>query len=214
MRSRPLDIGAGFTLVELLVAISILAIIAVLGWRGLDEIVWSRDELTADMERARGLQLAFAQLQTDCAQIVAASNLPNRVRLLVKPDGLLLVRTVFADAQPSRVQVVAYRVEDGKLTRRESKETRDLNELDASWKAFAEGTDSNPPVALQSGVATISMRTWTKGEIAWRSVEADVVSTGATPGSVALPEYSGLEVSLQLNGRPDRMIKSFLLGPA
>jgi general secretion pathway protein J len=29
----------GFTLVELLVAISILAIVAVLGWRGLDGII-------------------------------------------------------------------------------------------------------------------------------------------------------------------------------
>ncbi len=37
----------GFTLVELLVAISILAILAVLGWRGLDSIVRARIGLTA-----------------------------------------------------------------------------------------------------------------------------------------------------------------------
>jgi len=30
---------AGFTLIELLVAISVLAVVAVLGWRGLDGIV-------------------------------------------------------------------------------------------------------------------------------------------------------------------------------
>jgi general secretion pathway protein J len=32
----------GFTLIELLVAITILAIVAVLGWRGLDGIVRAR----------------------------------------------------------------------------------------------------------------------------------------------------------------------------
>ena len=53
----------GFTLVELLVAISILAIVAVLGWRGLDGIVRARTTLTQQMETTRGMQLAFAQMQ-------------------------------------------------------------------------------------------------------------------------------------------------------
>ena len=35
-------LSAGFTLIELLVAIGILAMVAVLGWRGLDSIVRSR----------------------------------------------------------------------------------------------------------------------------------------------------------------------------
>ena len=63
----------GFTLIELLVAISILAIVAVLGWRGLDGIIRSRESLTAKMEQTRGLQLAFAQLQSDCASLATAS---------------------------------------------------------------------------------------------------------------------------------------------
>ena len=56
----------GFTLVELLVAISILAMVAVLGWRGLDGIVRARVALTDQMEVTRGMQLAFAQMQSDC----------------------------------------------------------------------------------------------------------------------------------------------------
>ena len=56
----------GFTLVELLVAISILAVVAVLGWRGLDSIVRARTSLTEQMETTRGMQLAFAQMQSDC----------------------------------------------------------------------------------------------------------------------------------------------------
>src|SRR6476660_7000846 len=52
----------GFTLIELLVAISVMAIVAVLGWRGLDSIVRARVALNADLDHTRGLQLAFAQM--------------------------------------------------------------------------------------------------------------------------------------------------------
>ena len=55
--------AAGFTLIELLVAIGILAMVAVLGWRGLDSIMRSREVLTGQLEQARGMQLAFAQMQ-------------------------------------------------------------------------------------------------------------------------------------------------------
>ena len=68
----------GFTLVELLVAISILAIVAVLGWRGLDGIVRARVALTAQMEVTRGMQLAFAQMQSDCEHLAAARILDRR----------------------------------------------------------------------------------------------------------------------------------------
>ena len=110
----------GLTLVELLVAISVLGFVAVLGWRGLDSIVRARIALTSDLEQTRGMQLAFAQLQSDCAHLASPSVLPNRIPLAVGQGRLTLVRTVFADNQPSRLQVISYRVNDGVLTRRES----------------------------------------------------------------------------------------------
>src|SRR4051794_27198394 len=113
----------GLTLIELLVAISILAIVAALGWRGLDGIVRARIALTADLEQTRGMQLAFAQLQSDCAHIASSTQIPNRTPLVVDSGRLSMVRTVFAEGYPSRLQVVTYRVRDGVLTRRESAAT-------------------------------------------------------------------------------------------
>ena len=206
--SRPGRAGvmAGFTLVELLVAISILALIAVLGWRGLDGIVRARVALTAQMEQTRGLQLAFAQMQSDGEHLAGTALLRQRQNLLAENDRLTLIRTVFVENQAARLQVVAYRVQDGVLTRRESNGTRDLGQLDALWQAALSDTDSSGNVALQAGVTGMAVRIWEGA--GWRvAVSAAAAGTGllATPAT-------GLEVALQLQGQEMSLIKVFLLG--
>ena len=119
----------GFTLIELLVAIGILAMVAVLGWRGLDGIVRARSSLTEQMESTRGMQLAFAQLQSDCEHAADASILGRRPFLLQNEGRITLVRTVFNENEPARLQVIAYRLVNGQLLRRESIATRDLVQL-------------------------------------------------------------------------------------
>ncbi|MGB6056267.1 MAG: prepilin-type N-terminal cleavage/methylation domain-containing protein, partial [Burkholderiaceae bacterium] len=151
---------AGFTLIELLVAITVLAVVAVLGWRGLDGIVRARLALNEQLTQTRGMQLAFAQLQSDCANLAAAALIPNRAALVADDNLLLLVRTVYADDQPSRLQVVAYRLRDGVLTRQESAPTRTLTELDALWQAAMDGKGATPAVALQPGLAAMTIRLW------------------------------------------------------
>ena len=202
----------GLTLIELLVAISVLAFIAVLGWRGLDSIVRARIALTGDLEQTRGMQLAFAQMQSDCAHLASAAVLPDRMPLAAGSDRLTLVRTVFADNQPSRLQVIAYRVKDGVLTRHESAATRDLIELDDLWRAVAGDTDTGQTVVLQSGVDSLTPRLWANG--AWRmgvDMLPPVAAANMNAGSLA---PTGLEVALQLRGRDTRLLKIFLLGAA
>ncbi len=198
----------GLTLVELLVAISVLGFVAVLGWRGLDSIVRARIALTSDLEQTRGMQLAFAQLQSDCAHLVSPSALPNRIPLAVGQGQLTLVRTVFADNQPSRLQVIAYRVRDGVLTRRESAATRDLRELDTLWQTAVNDTDTGHAVTLQSDVAAMTMRLWING--GWRTEADAVITIGGSTATPSIP--TGLEVTMQLRGRDTGMLKIFLLG--
>jgi general secretion pathway protein J len=198
----------GLTLVELLVAISVLGFVAVLGWRGLDSIVRARIALNNDLEQTRGMQLAFAQLQSDCAHLVSPSVLPNKVPLDVGQGRLTLVRTVFADNQPSRLQVIAYRIKEGVLTRRESPATRDLRELDTQWLTAENDTDTSQGVVLQTDVTALMMRLWVNG--GWREgVDALIPAYGSTAISV-IP--TGLEVTIQLRGRDNGILKIFLLG--
>jgi len=220
IRHRP----RGFTLVELLVAISILAIVAVLGWRGLDGIVRARVALTQQMETTRGMQLAFAQMQSDCEHIAQRDVVDQRPYLLVGADRLTLVREVFTENQPSRLQVVAYRIVNGTLMRRESQPTRDLVQLDALWQAVTSDADTNPAVALQAGVTGMQVATWLNNS--WRQGGVDpganAAGTGQAPPPAQPPapdqptqvnnEPTGLQVALQSQNLQQPMIKSFLLG--
>ncbi|MBA5685703.1 prepilin-type N-terminal cleavage/methylation domain-containing protein [Duganella sp. LX47W] len=179
--------GRGFTLIELLVAISILAIVAVLGWRGLDGIIRSRQALTAQMEQTRGMQLAFAQMQSDCENLAPTTLLHGRTNLLAETDRLTLVRTVLTENEPSRLQVVSYRVRDGVLLRRESSATRDLAQLDMLWQGARSDTDPAPAVTLQTGLNGMTMRLWQNGS--WRAAT-----------SVTLPTTSQQQVAIGQGG--------------
>lgn len=199
----------GFTLVELLVAITVLAIVAVLGWRGLDSIIRSRTALTAQMDQARGIQLAFAQMQSDLEQLAGPELLGQRQQLVADNARLIFVRTVFPENAPSQLQVVSYRVREGVLTRRESVNTRDLTQLDSLWQVALGDTDPVPGVTLQTGVADMSVRLWENN--AWRAPtnSAAAKPQGTLPGAGGI---KGLEMSLQLLGQPNPLVKILLLG--
>jgi len=203
----------GFTLIELLVAISVLAIVAVLGWRGLDTIVRARVALTSEMEQARGMQLAFAQMDYDFSHLASATLLQNRVPLVVAPGRVVLVRTVKGENQPTRLQVVTYYLKDGIFARKESETTRDLNTLLTLQIAMSTETDLTQSVALVSGVSGIKVREWVTGGIGWRIPGIDVTrpTSSLLVGTIAT---TGLEINLQLDRFPDgSMTKIFMLGP-
>ena len=213
--------SSGFTLVEMIIAITILAMVAILGWRGLDGIVRSRVSLTTEMEQTRGMQLTFAQLQSDCAQIAPLSLMSARPTLLAQPGRLLMVRLVFADQQPTRVQVVGYRLRDGRLTRQESAPTRDLNLLDTMWQSAlndAGDTGNNgQAVLLQSDIADMQMQLWGSDGQGWRPSAAAAGTGSQDSANLNANRWTGLQVALQLRGHSNgdsssTMAKTFLLG--
>lgn len=222
---RSSRVAWGFTLVELIIAITILAMVAVLGWRGLDGIVRARSALTAEMEQTRGMQLTFAQLQSDCTHLAPDSLLPTRPTLLVASDRLLMVRLVFVEQQPAQVQVVDYRLREGLLIRQESIATRDLTVLDATWQAALNeveqsGGNGTPigganvqAVVLQSDISSMQMQLWGSDGLGWRPPAAAAnAATAILVNGVRINRWTGLEITLQSRDRGGSLRKTFLLG--
>ncbi len=212
----------GLTLVELLVAISILAFVAVLGWRGLDSITRARASLNLELEQTRGMQLAFAQMQSDCANAVDAAQIDGRAPVVIDASHITLARNVHADAEPTRLQLVTYRLRDGVLTRAESPATRDLQQLDQYWQQ-AENGATGQPVPLQTGVDGITLRVWANDGRGWRGWQNLAGNALTSRGAMMNPEagitstqttWSGLQIALKLAGREASLSKIFLLGAA
>lgn len=60
----------GFTLLEVLIAVAIVAVIAVLGYRAIAALAQSESRLSAEAARWRALDLFFARLEGDLRQAV------------------------------------------------------------------------------------------------------------------------------------------------
>jgi general secretion pathway protein J len=191
----------GFTLIELLVAIAILALVAVMGWRGLDGIVRARVAITADMESTRRLQLTFAQLQSDCAQTVGIQVLNGRQAVMANDGQLTLTRTIDADNQPLWFEVVTYRIVNDTLTRSESAPTRDMRVLEQMWNSALQHTDHDATVNLLSNISSMKMRVWQ--DDAWIPAAAGDLSAG-TP--------SGVEIQMKVSDHQTPIVKALLMG--
>ena len=68
---------AGFTLIEVLVALLIMSIMALIGWRGIDSMVRSRDITQAASDRSLLLSKVIGQWEQDLQALQASPTLPN-----------------------------------------------------------------------------------------------------------------------------------------
>ncbi len=60
----------GFTLVELLIAIAVFAVMAAIAYGGLSSVISSRESIDAALERSKTLQMALWRIQQDIEQTV------------------------------------------------------------------------------------------------------------------------------------------------
>jgi general secretion pathway protein J len=128
----------GFTLIEVLVALAIMSLMAMMAWRGVDAIMRTRDISQAKLEQTMRLQTVLAQWEQDLQAVQDVGTIPA-----LRFDGATLRLTRW---RPAGVQVVAWSLRDGAWLRWESAVSSNFNELLASYQYSLQLQDKSPGV--------------------------------------------------------------------
>lgn len=219
VRSERRRSGArGFTLIELLVAIAILAVIAVLSWRGLDQIIRGRQTITNAMEDERVFAQLFDQMRIDARQ-AASDDEAGQAAVSVSGSVLQIVRQMNLPGAAPRLQVVRYRVSDGRVIRYASPPLGNMGELRRALRG-SEGEGWNG-VPLMGGVGSISAQVYVP-KVGWTTQMSDVQSAITEAdnnlkvpqlGSAPLPRsVTGLQVSVGAKSLARPVTRVFLVG--
>jgi general secretion pathway protein J len=115
----------GFTLVEVLVALFIMAVLAMMAWRGIDALVRSRDGAQGSADQILVLSTAVSQWEQDLAQLQRTPGVPA-----LKFDGAALRLT--RRAKDGMVLVV-WMMQGDTLYRWASPATSRVAELQEWW---------------------------------------------------------------------------------
>jgi general secretion pathway protein J len=182
----------GFTLLELLVAITVLSIVSIIAWRGLDSLVHTRERLEPEATDVRALLTTFGQLERDLSQVtnpkfLGLSQSPVNVSVAGGSTLLQLARIAPATAdRPTEVQTVYYRVIDGTLTRQAT----------AALPGFQTiPTDRLESARLLTNVRTLYIRTWSANG-GWVDPNATQDPTGGA-AAAANAVVPGVEVTIE-----------------
>ena len=182
----------GFTLVEVLVALVVMATMAGMAWRGIDALIKSREIAQGRLAQTARLQTVLAQWEVDLRAVQDShSNVPP-----VAFDGGNLVLTRQA---ATGLQVVVWSLRDGSLWRWESPAQRTVEDLqDQRQRGLQQLTDRNPALRAFDGVSGWQLYCF------WGNAWSNCQSTGGGPhatGPVSLrgssQAPSGLRIAVQ-----------------
>lgn len=184
MRAEPRR--SGFTLIELLIAVTVLAIVALIAWRGLDSLSMARARLEPEADELRTMVAVFGQLDSDFAQAADPQFIALPTPPITAGDGgesaLQIIRTSpEEDGQPLSLQRVIYSVRNGELTRQVS--------VPVGYAGLLAQAELSS-VPLMQKVTALRVRVWKNG--AWMDGPTGLVSPDML---TQLP--AGLEITLQ-----------------
>lgn len=109
----------GFTLLEVLIALGIVAVISILSWQGLEEVLRSAGRVIQVDEQVQTTTAVFAQLEKDIAGLELGLEAPTPASDLIEPtgNGLLLQFTQRNTSEPAYRERVEWVLDGTNLLR-------------------------------------------------------------------------------------------------
>ena len=162
-RRRARTAGTGFTLVEVLVALLIMAVIAAMGWQGVSAMARAREIGSATSERVLRLSALVGQWEQDLAAVYDSPQVPG---LSFDGASLRLVRRL-----DDGVAVVVWSLREGVWRRWASAVTTRQGDLQQAWLASQQLQGPEPgQLRLLDGVREWQVYFW-RGQ-AWTNAQS------------------------------------------
>ena len=118
--------SSGFTLIEVMVALMIMAILAALAFRGIDALVRAKDAALSSTDRTLRLNTGMSQFEYDISQVIDAKVLPQPIMF----DGATMR---MARRTPDGIQLVLWSLQDRRWQRWASGSYTHIAELTDAW---------------------------------------------------------------------------------
>ena len=155
----------GFTLVELLVALVIMALLALLSWRGLDGMTRVQSQTQANTDGVLALQAGLSQWQTDLDALALQTNVPGVSGLNYDGSALRLTRRYAEDGGTGdSIRVVAWsqRAVENKTTwlRWQSEPLKTRAELQSAWQQALTWSKEGNEADRKREVAVAAIEKW------------------------------------------------------
>lgn len=205
------DVHGGFTLVELLIAIALMALMAALSWRGLDGMTRAQTRLSQRSDDVFALQAGLAQWGTD---LDALAEQPGTTNLLWDGRALRILR--HGPATPGaglRVVAWSHRNIDGigQWLRWQSGPVTTRGDLQIAWKKAGDWSKNPSDEDRKREVRVIALDQWQLFYYfndAWSNPLSSGVDSGQEKliGSPIIPKAIRLVLSLP----PDQAISGTL----
>jgi len=166
----------GFTLIEVMVAIMLMAVVSVIAWRGLDSVTRADQHLQASSEQTEVLLRALNQLQRDISLRAGVElNAPEPSKNSAeKLDGLAAVTVRSSDSKGFRLDIIRSAPVAGDGLQR----VRWWLKGDSLYRAAAPARDRYPLPAAKDGVVVLSgvrdlqVRVW-EADKGWRQLSGN-----------------------------------------
>jgi general secretion pathway protein J len=201
-RHRP---DGGFTLVEVLVALLIMAVLSTMTWQGIDGIVRSRDISQAQMERTSRLNTVMAQWDQDLMSVHDTTAVPA---LAFDGATLRLVR----EAQGG-VQMVAWSLQGTQWRRWAGPVVTRVSELQESWMRSQQLLGNEPGQLLLLDNVTEVQVYFFRGN-GWSNAQSSGdTAQPAAGGGTAQRELLPSGVRLVLAFAEQRLTRDLVLAP-
>lgn len=153
----------GFTLVEVLVALALMAVLAVLSWRGMDTMMRTRDSTQARIDAVAAAQMGLSQWRADLNAMQVLPGVLNGNSLAWDGRVIRFLRrssTPLSNGQDAGALVAAWTVRDGQWRRWQSADLRSRGEIEQAWSEAAQWGQNPSRQALQREAALMPAGSW------------------------------------------------------